>query len=79
MENILIEYKICAAAYYEGKLNGTDCREFIHLCEEIVECIQVFLLTCSHLVRCFDNDIENPVKFTGILLQLLTLSALRYG
>ena len=57
VENILMEYNICAAAYHGGKLNGVDCREFIRLCKEIFERIQAHLLACEHPERCSDDDI----------------------
>jgi hypothetical protein len=39
VENILIDYNICAAACHVRKLNGVDYCEFICLCKELFDYI----------------------------------------
>jgi hypothetical protein len=59
IKNILLEFGITAAAYYGGKLNGVDCREFLKLAKHIFEHFKVCLLSVSHPGRCSEDIIVN--------------------
>jgi hypothetical protein len=58
LELLLSEYNISAAAYHGGKLNGVDCRRFMHHASSIFSDVLTLLLQSENPDRCTDEAIK---------------------
>jgi hypothetical protein len=62
IELLLSEYNISAAAFHGGKLNGVDCRRFMHHASSIFSDVLTLLLQSENLDRCTDVVIQNETE-----------------
>ncbi len=58
IELLLSEYNVSAAAYHGGKLNGVDCRRFMHHASSIFSDVLTPLLQSENPDKCTDAVIQ---------------------
>ncbi len=71
IELLLNEFNISAAAYHGGKLNGVDCRRFMHYSCAIFSDIQTILLNSQNPERCSDSIIRRESELHRDILVVL--------
>ena len=71
IELLLSEYNISSAAYHGGKLNGVDCRRFMHYASTIFSEIQLILLQSQNPERCTNQIIQQESELHRDILIVL--------
>jgi len=74
IELLLNEFNISAAAYHGGKLNGVDCRCFMHYSCAIFSDIQTILLNSQNPERCSDSIIRRESELHRDIYDILQAS-----